>query len=127
MSARAGGFPGIPIVVARPGLKVTLVDSNGKKAAFLQEAVRGEKGVRVRCVRFRDVEEVYDWGVWRGVALQDIEDDLPVRVRNVAAITSSQVAARWSDDCAVTWTELREIPWDHRRVVVLGECVSRGT
>jgi 16S rRNA (guanine527-N7)-methyltransferase len=38
-----GGFPGIPVacvLAGRPGAKVHLVESNGKKAAFLREAVR---------------------------------------------------------------------------------------
>ena len=38
-----GGFPGIPIACAlagQPGAKVHLIESNGKKAAFLREAVR---------------------------------------------------------------------------------------
>jgi 16S rRNA (guanine527-N7)-methyltransferase len=34
------GFPGIPIALCRPGIAVTLAESQGKKAAFLQEAVR---------------------------------------------------------------------------------------
>jgi len=38
-----GGFPGLPIACAladKPGAMVHLVESNGKKAAFLREAVR---------------------------------------------------------------------------------------
>ena len=34
------GFPGIPVQLAMPGLQVTLAESQNKKAAFLQEAVR---------------------------------------------------------------------------------------
>jgi len=35
------GFPGIPIALCRPEIAVTLAESQGKKAAFLREAVRG--------------------------------------------------------------------------------------
>lgn len=34
------GLPGIPLAIAHPALRVTLVESNGKKARFMREAVR---------------------------------------------------------------------------------------
>lgn len=34
------GFPGLPIQLLHPGLRVTLAESQGKKASFLREAVR---------------------------------------------------------------------------------------
>lgn len=34
------GFPGVPIALARPQLRVTLAESQARKAAFLHEAVR---------------------------------------------------------------------------------------
>lgn len=35
-----GGFPGIPIALCRPEIRVTLGESQAKKAAFLREALR---------------------------------------------------------------------------------------
>ncbi|MGY1426227.1 16S rRNA (guanine(527)-N(7))-methyltransferase RsmG [Lysobacter sp. A289] len=34
------GLPGIPLAIAKPGLRVTLVESNGKKCRFMREVVR---------------------------------------------------------------------------------------
>ena len=34
------GLPGIPLAIATPRLRVTLVESNGKKARFMREALR---------------------------------------------------------------------------------------
>lgn len=34
------GLPGIPLAITHPGLRVSLVESNGKKARFMREAVR---------------------------------------------------------------------------------------
>jgi 16S rRNA (guanine527-N7)-methyltransferase len=53
------GLPGIPLAIVKPGLKVTLVESNGKKARFLREAVRqlGLADVRVAESRIEAVAE----------------------------------------------------------------------
>jgi len=51
-----GGQPGIPLAIARPELAVTLLDSNSKKTAFLQQAVieLGLKNVQVVTVRVEE-------------------------------------------------------------------------
>lgn len=53
------GLPGIPLAIVKPGLRVTLVESNGKKARFLREAARqlGLTGVRVAESRIEAVDE----------------------------------------------------------------------
>lgn len=34
------GFPGLPLAIAHPSLKVTLLESNGKKVTFLEEVIK---------------------------------------------------------------------------------------
>jgi len=100
------GIPGIPLALARPQLQVHLVDSNGKKARFLREAVRQLKlADRVRvdecrveavvgefdCITARAFATLADMLAWGGHLLgaegrwlalkgrfpQDELDDLP--------------------------------------------------
>ncbi len=47
------GLPGIPLAIATPALQVTLVESNGKKARFLREAVRQLKLANVQVAESR--------------------------------------------------------------------------
>ncbi|HET9034395.1 MAG TPA: 16S rRNA (guanine(527)-N(7))-methyltransferase RsmG [Dokdonella sp.] len=56
------GIPGIPLALAKPGLRVHLVDSNGKKARFLREAVRQLKldGTQVEECRVEAVTGEFD-------------------------------------------------------------------
>lgn len=51
-----GGLPGIPLAIARPELRVTLIDSIAKKTAFLQQA-RAELGLPNLSVVTGRVEE----------------------------------------------------------------------
>ena len=56
------GLPGIPLAIARPGLRVTLIESSGKKARFLREAVRSLPfaNVTVQQARVQDAPGRYD-------------------------------------------------------------------
>lgn len=53
------GLPGIPLSIVKPGLRVTLVESNGKKARFMREAIRqlGLSGARVAESRIEALDE----------------------------------------------------------------------
>ncbi len=71
------GFPGVPIQIACPEAKVTLLDSLGKRMHWL-ETVLPTLGVHARCVTARAEEAVancreqYDFAVSRAVARLNI-------------------------------------------------------
>lgn len=65
------GFPGIPIQLLFPEVRVCLAESQGKKAAFLREAVRA-LGLRSE-VWARRVEEMPDERVFGVVALRAVD------------------------------------------------------
>jgi 16S rRNA (guanine527-N7)-methyltransferase len=63
-----GGVPGIPIALCRPEIEVTLAESQGKKAAFLQEAVRTlGLHAQVHAGRAETLEEKFDCVILRAV------------------------------------------------------------
>lgn len=70
------GFPSLPIKIVRPRLRLTLVESHGKRAAFLEDVARrlGLEGVTVVNARAEDAarrpehREAYDLALARAVA-----------------------------------------------------------
>lgn len=73
------GFPGIPLAIVRPEINVTLIESIGKKAKFLEHVVEilNLKNVEVINARAEEVAkhpdyfESFDVGVARAVARLD--------------------------------------------------------
>ncbi len=67
------GFPGLPIALLRPEIKVTLAESQGKKASFLREAVRtlGLPNVEVWAARAESMPEERRFHT---VALRAVDD-----------------------------------------------------
>ena len=71
------GFPGVPLAIGCPGLKVTLLDSLGKRVHWLEE-ILPTLGVRAECVTARAEEAVqtrreqYDIATSRAVARLNI-------------------------------------------------------
>ena len=70
------GFPGVPLKIYCPSLRVTLVDSLGKRLRFLQQVIDelGLKGIRCEHLRAEDAgrskkhREQYDYVTGRAVA-----------------------------------------------------------
>ena len=74
------GLPGIPLALALPELRVTLVESNGKKARFLREAVRALRldNARVAESRAEALDEPGRYAAITARALATLPDILAV-------------------------------------------------
>jgi 16S rRNA (guanine527-N7)-methyltransferase len=125
------GFPGIPIALCRPEISVTLAESQGKKAAFLQEAVRvlglsaqvysgraETLATQFDCVTLRAVDRM-EMAVGAGAGLVQAGGCL-VLMTTGAEMTRMQVAG----GAEFSWSEPVPLPGGEDRVVVLGTRVS---
>jgi 16S rRNA (guanine(527)-N(7))-methyltransferase RsmG len=109
------GFPGIPIAILRPEVKVTLIESHQRKAVFLKEATRSLSNVSVISRRAELVSGTYDWIVSRAVSWNDLEP--------VAFKLAPKLALLCSLVQGIPGTVL-PLPWALDRAVVI---VSRET
>lgn len=68
------GFPGVPLKIGEPSLRLTLLDSLGKRMTWLREEVLPELGLEADCVTARAEEfaaghrESFDFAASRAVA-----------------------------------------------------------
>ncbi len=125
------GFPGLPLKAAHPELKLVLVESSHKKAAFLKEVIRtaGLRGVRVEAARAEELAaragaELADWVTMR--AIGQIDSLLPVLRRllvpqgQVALFLGEEDAGRISQVGRFAWQPAVRIPGSERRVILVG-------
>lgn len=78
------GLPGIPIAICRPEIRVTLAESQGKKASFLREVVRA-LGIPVEVYDGR-VEEMPPERLFHAVSMRAVEKmeiAVPLALRRV--------------------------------------------
>ena len=88
-----GGFPGVPLKIARPLSQVTVLDSTQKKVDFIDKAC-GELGIDVACLCGRAEElgldkkyrERYQAAVSRAVARLDILSELCLPLVGVGGV-----------------------------------------
>ena len=125
------GLPGIPIALCRPEIAVTLAESQGKKAAFLQEAVRvlGIKA-KVHAGRAEALQETFDCVILR--AVDKMAKAVAAAVQLVAPAgwlalmtTSADIAQlRKAAGTQISWVEPVKLPVGDHRVLALGRRVS---
>jgi 16S rRNA (guanine527-N7)-methyltransferase len=92
------GFPGIPLKIVCPGVKLTLVESVGKKAGFCKHIIETLQldGVEVLTLRAEEVGRLpnhraqYDWAVARAVASLPILSEYLIPLLKVGGSMLSQ-------------------------------------
>src|SRR3970282_1635379 len=87
------GFPGVPMKIVRPELRLTLLEANGKRAAFLERLVQrlGLENVTVvnrraeEAARDSDHREAYDLALARAAGPLPVLGELALPFLRVAA------------------------------------------
>jgi 16S rRNA (guanine527-N7)-methyltransferase len=122
------GFPGIPIKLWIPDLRVMLIESRQKKATFLSEAIRALRidGIAVSNRRAEEFETQADVVTLR--AVEKFERVLPIAERLVRPggklvllIGSKQTFLASSLLPQFTWQGSHEIPLSSSRIVLIGQ------
>jgi len=121
------GLPGIPIALCRPEIAVTLAESQNKKAAFLQEAVR-VLGIpaKVYARRAETLEQVFDCVALR--AVDRMEKAIAAAIRLVAPsgwlvlmTTKGELEGlQRAAGAGFSWREPVRLPGGEARIVALG-------
>jgi len=121
------GFPGIPIKVLFPGLQMTLIESQNKKATFLREVIRS--------LRLKDIQVHIGRAEHSGLTAQTVtmravekfEESLPVaaslvepRGRLALLIAAGQTEKARVLAPSIQWGEPMKIPSSEQRVLLLG-------
>ena len=120
------GFPGVPFAMLAPGVQVTLIESNQKKATFLRELIflLELKNVKV----FSDRAEHYPQsaGLVTMRAVEKFDKTLPSALRlvepggQIALMIGSSQEAEARKLAQVEWSEPVAVPSGHSRILVVG-------
>lgn len=119
------GFPGVPIAILKPDSRVSLVESNQRKAVFLREATRHMANVSVVAQRAETVSHSFDWLVSRAVNPKDVVGLVPRLASRIGLMLGESDFLEIRNAKHIAWSEPIQLPWGDRRICVLG--VSRGT
>lgn len=122
------GFPGIPIAICRPEIAVTLAESQGKKAAFLQEAARVlELSCKVFSGRAETLTVPFDCVALRAVDRMELAVQSAVQLvcsGGWLALMTSGVelaALHATAGSGFTWSNPIALPNAENRVLALGK------
>jgi 16S rRNA (guanine527-N7)-methyltransferase len=123
------GFPGLAIGIVLPGLSITLIESNSKKAAFLAEVARELNLRQVEVIRRRFEEAPDKLGEFDYVTARALGNygDVLGWSRGILSDRGRVVLWLGEDECrrvsadpSFTWRDPLLIPGSKRRFVLVG-------
>ena len=121
------GFPGLPLAIFAPDLRIILIEANARKATFLSEVISALdlKNARVFSGRAETYGEKADLVTMR--AVEKFEGSLPVALRLVRdggrvglMIGKPQQAIARALAPELAWSQPAVIPGSESRVLVVG-------
>ena len=122
------GFPGLPMAIYAPATRVTLIESQQKKVAFLREVVRALelKNVTVHAGRAQEVKLKSQMATMR--AVEKFETILPVAAsllepggKLALLIGASQIETAHKRLQNFTWMNPISVPESRERIVLVGK------
>jgi 16S rRNA (guanine527-N7)-methyltransferase len=123
------GLPGIPIAICRPEIRVTLAEAQGKKAAFLREALRvlGLNG-EVYDGRVETMPEQRRFDAVSMRAVEKMELAIPIAVKRVkrylVLLTTERSAPTYRTlTPELTWLKPLPLPNTEQMILAMGEQV----
>lgn len=120
------GFPGVPLAILRPDLRITLLESHQRKAVFLRESTRGLPNISMLARRAESVSGRFDLLVSRGVDARDVLKSIPRLASKVGLMLGQDDFSVIQSAADIAWSVPVQLPWGDRRLCVFGE-VPRGT
>jgi 16S rRNA (guanine527-N7)-methyltransferase len=121
------GLPGLAIAICRPEIRVTLAESNGKKASFLREAIRSA-GISGEVYEGR-VEAMPDDRLFHAVTMRAVEKmdlAIPVAIRHteryLALLTTERSAPAYRQlTPELQWLEPLPLPNAEQMIMAIGQ------
>jgi 16S rRNA (guanine(527)-N(7))-methyltransferase RsmG len=116
------GFPGYPAAVALPGVRLILVESDQRKAAFLREASDFAPNMRVLAVRSETLMDPVEGVIARAVRPEDV-----LRVAKRVASWFGILVSRADGEKLAhkTGAHVIGLPWDESAVALVGDLPVR--
>jgi 16S rRNA (guanine527-N7)-methyltransferase len=129
------GFPGLALKIARPGLQLTMIESNRKKCTFLSEIVRslGLKYVEILPMRFDDIRAAADFEIITARAIGGFPGILRwtetalTRRGHLILWLGGEDTTKISSTRGWIWQPAIKIPDSQRRFVLIGRPRSEGS